>query len=102
MDIGKRIKQIRISKNMQSCELASKVGISNVYLSYIENGIKTPTIETLKKICDAMGITLAEFFRDEDNTLPIEYYELLESAKELSPKQLKILNQIIKLIKEQG
>ncbi|WP_422446618.1 helix-turn-helix domain-containing protein [Thermoanaerobacterium sp. DL9XJH110] len=100
MDIGERIKQIRISKNMQSNELANKVGISNVYLSYIEHGVKTPTIDTLRKICDALGITLAEFFRDTDNTFPMEYQELVENAKTLSPKQLKILNEIIKLIKE--
>ncbi|MCR4432401.1 MAG: helix-turn-helix domain-containing protein [Tepidanaerobacteraceae bacterium] len=100
MEIGKRIKQIRISKNMLSGELASKAGISNVYLSYIENGTKTPTIDTLKKICSAMGISLVEIFKEDDNEFNKEYHELLENAKGLSPKQLKILNQIIKLIKD--
>ena len=37
MDIGYRIKQIRSSKGLQGIQLAEKVGITNVYLSYIEN-----------------------------------------------------------------
>ncbi len=64
MDIGQRLKQIRTSKGLQGIQLAEKVGITNVYLSYLESGTKIPSIETLQKICDALGITLAEFFMD--------------------------------------
>ncbi len=100
MDIGYRIKQIRSSKGLQGIQLAEKVGITNVYLSYIENGSKTPTIDTLRKICDALGVTLAEFFAEDNKTLPAEYLELLENAKALSLKQLKILNDFLKTLKE--
>lgn len=100
MDIGSRIKQIRTLKGLQSIELAEKAGITNVYLSYIENGNKTPTIDTLRKICDALHITLAEFFVEDHKIVPAEYKELLENAKVLSPKQLKILNDFLKTLNE--
>lgn len=100
MDIGCRIKQIRSSKGLQGVRLAKKAGITNVYLSYIERGAKTPTIDTLRKICNALGVTLSEFFAEEDKTLPPEYRELLENAKSLSPEQLKILNDFLKTLKQ--
>ncbi len=37
-------------------ELAEKVGISNAYLSQIENGKRNPTIETLKNIARALDV----------------------------------------------
>lgn len=100
MDIGSRIKEIRLSKGMQSNELADKAGISNVYLSYIEHGNKTPALETLRKICDSLGVTLTDFFAVEDNTLPGEYRKLLENAKTLTPRQLNVLNELVELLKE--
>jgi len=100
MDIGQRLKQIRTSKGLQGIQLAEKVGITNVYLSYLESGTKIPSIETLQKICDALGITLAEFFMDENVNLPPEYQELLENVKVLSPKQLELLNEFLKTLRQ--
>ncbi len=100
MNIGHRIKQIRIAKGLQGIQLAEKAGITNVYLSYLESGTKIPSIVTLQKICDALGITLAEFFMDENANLPPEYKELLENVKVLSPKQLELLNEFLKTLKQ--
>lgn len=100
MNIGHRIKQIRIAKGLQGIQLAEKVGITNVYLSYLESGTKIPSVVTLQKICDALGITLAEFFADENTNLPPEYQELLENVKVLSPKQLELLNEFLKTLRQ--
>lgn len=99
MKIGERLKFLRISKNMQSNELAQRVGISNVYLSYIEHGTKIPTIDTLQKICEALGVSLSEFFSVQDSDLPPEYLETLQNLKVLTPEQLKILNDFLKTLK---
>lgn len=100
MDIGRRIKQIRLAKNIQSNELAEKIGITNVYLSYIEHGTKTPKLDTLQDICNALEVTLSEFFSSEEADIPLEYQELLHNAKSLSPKQLASLNEFLKTLKE--
>lgn len=70
MDIGKRIKNIRKGKNMQANVLAKKAFISQSYLSDIENGRTTPSLDKLTTICDALGITLAEFFGYESELTP--------------------------------
>ncbi|MDN5332140.1 MAG: hypothetical protein PWP45_1365 [Tepidanaerobacteraceae bacterium] len=101
MNIGKRLKEIRVRKNIKSSDLARKAGITNVYLSYIEAGEKTPTIETLKKICDALGITLAEFFSEEDEQIPPEISSLMKEVKNLTPEQAELLARFIQTLKDQ-
>lgn len=100
MNIGERIREIRLAKNIQSNVLADKAGITNVYLSYIEHGTKTPKFETLQEICNALGISLSQFFNTEDASLPLEYQELLQNAKVLSTEQLVSLNEFLKTLKK--
>lgn len=96
MNIGNRIKHIRNIKNISTYKLAEITGISQSVISKLENGSRRADIETIEKICNALGITLADFFNfDGERTNP-EYLELIKNAKDLSPEQLKILNDIIK------
>lgn len=61
MDVGKRITELKKQKNMSTNYLANKAGVSQSYLRDVELGKKNPTIE----ICDALGITLYNFFADD-------------------------------------
>lgn len=40
-------------------EVAERAGVDRTYVSILERGIKSPTVETLEKICAALG-TLPE------------------------------------------
>ncbi|WP_059031864.1 helix-turn-helix domain-containing protein [Tepidanaerobacter syntrophicus] len=100
MNIGTRIKVLRNKKGLTAMQLAEMVSISREHLSAVENGIKPISLTTLQKICDALGITLAEFFMDENVNLPPEYQELLENVKVLSPKQLELLNEFLKTLRQ--
>lgn len=52
-------------------EVAAKMGINRVNLNTAING--NPTIKTLQKIAEAIGVSVAEFFRDEiTDTQPSE------------------------------
>lgn len=55
MTIGERIKQARKDAKMTQRELAEKLKISYVGISQYERGIRTPKLDTLKKIADALG-----------------------------------------------
>jgi transcriptional regulator with XRE-family HTH domain len=76
--------------------LAIKAGLTQPVMNRIENGNRKADIETIEKICDALEITLTDFFNVNDQEMSPEYLELLKNAKELTPEQLKILNDIIK------
>ncbi len=60
--IGKRIQQLRKQARYTQESFAEKTGLSLSYVAMIEIGKKTPTIETLHKIAQALDCDLAEFF----------------------------------------
>lgn len=60
--MGKRIKTAR-SKRKLSLEMMSKnVGLNPSNLCYLENGKTDPHILTLKRIADALGMKVKDFF----------------------------------------
>ena len=58
MSVGKTIKELRKEKDLTQKELAYAVGITNVYLSMIENSIKTPSLKLLAKLSEVFGVPL--------------------------------------------
>ncbi len=57
MLIGKRIKELRIEKNMSQQELGELLGITKVSVCGYENGTRTPNLETFTAIADIFGTT---------------------------------------------
>jgi len=62
MGIGERIKTIRENKGLKQIELAEMAGISNSYLSDIEKGRTTPSIRTLTRLAEALGVEVGYIF----------------------------------------
>ncbi|WP_368490741.1 helix-turn-helix domain-containing protein [Clostridium sp. BJN0013] len=100
MNIGKKIKSLRLLNNYSTTKLSKEAGIAQSYLSDIESGKSNPTIEKLSKILDVFNISLAEFFTEDENiVLPREFKELLKDIKNLSPEQIQLLSQLVKNMK---
>lgn len=57
--VGSAIKQIRISQDLTLQVLAEKTSLSISYLSLLERGLTSPTINNLQKICQALSITMS-------------------------------------------
>ena len=97
MNIGKRIAFFRNKKHYTVNKLATLAGISQSYLRDVELGKKNPTVEVLSYVCDALNISLRDFFDDDTYTL-LTADPLLEKIYELTPEQrillLKFLNSI--------
>ena len=66
IEVGNRIRQLRQEKGVTVNKLANLAGISQSYLREIELGNKQPTIMYLSYICDALGVSLKDFFSEED------------------------------------
>ncbi len=60
IDIGDKIKNMRICKGMSQNTLAKKSGIAQSTLSYVESGCKQPKFETLQSVCRGLGIGVFE------------------------------------------
>jgi transcriptional regulator with XRE-family HTH domain len=77
--LGDNIKLIRKSKNLTLSQVANKSKISVGYLSDIEKNNKTnPTMDTLEKIADALGVSINEFLTS--NSFSIELLAALQNA----------------------
>ncbi len=64
--IGNKLKECRKRMGLTLKELAAKTGFSSPLLSKIENGLTLPSIPTLSKIADVLGVDLDYFFRKEE------------------------------------
>ena len=62
---GKRLKEIRKSKNITQEQLAEHVGIEPKQICRIENGTCFTTFEKLQKIAQTLDVEIYEFFRFE-------------------------------------
>jgi len=67
-NVGERIKYFRNKSGLTVNGLANKAGISQSYLRDIELGNKQPTVEYLEYICEALKISLVDFFDITEET----------------------------------
>jgi mannose-6-phosphate isomerase-like protein (cupin superfamily) len=67
-------------------ELARKSGVTNGLISQIEQNHSSPSVSSLKRILDAMPMSLAEFFADEEDSGKIFYRA--DELTELNPAKV--------------
>ena len=67
MDYGVRLRQMRKSKKFSIYRLHVITGLSQGHISELEKGKNQPTIETLQRLLTPMGISLAEFFNEDED-----------------------------------
>ena len=79
--IGIRIKETRNQQGISAEELAELANLSSVYISYIENAKRKPSLESLIKICNALGITLDELLYGNLLYNPTEYQTDIDLLK---------------------
>lgn len=65
MELGIKIKRLRLRNNLTQEELADRCELTKGYISQLENELTSPSIATLEDILNALGTTPAEFFSDE-------------------------------------
>ena len=65
MELGTKIKRLRLQNNLTQEELADRCELTKGYISQLENELTSPCIATLEDILNALGTTFADFFKDE-------------------------------------
>lgn len=64
MEIGSKLKRMRIQNGLTLEELASRCELTKGFLSQLERDLTSPSIATLADILEALGSSLSEFFSD--------------------------------------
>lgn len=88
MDIGHKIKQLRMLNGLTQEELADRSELSKGFISQLENDVTSPSIATLEDLLQCLGTTLSEFFSEEPQTQKVfgqdDYFE--KTDEELGSK----------------
>ena len=84
IDVGLRLKMVRLRFNLSQRALAKKAGVANASISLIESGSTSPSISALKRILAGFPMTLSEFFSDELPGVASEIFYQAESLTEIS------------------
>ena len=58
IEIGDRIRYFRRSKRWTQQELAARTGVTTAFIGYLERGEKKPSLETMVKLGEALGVGL--------------------------------------------
>jgi transcriptional regulator with XRE-family HTH domain len=65
--IGSKIREWRKERALTLEALARAVGLSTGYVSQVERGLANPSLETLKRLADAVGHTVGELFSESED-----------------------------------
>jgi transcriptional regulator with XRE-family HTH domain len=66
MNIGEKIKAIRVKKNLTQEELADRCELTKGFISQVERDLTSPSIATLVDILEGLGTNLKDFFNEEE------------------------------------
>lgn len=101
IDVLKRINELRINKGWTIYKLSEESGVSQSTLSNMFVRGTNPSISTLATICEALNISLSEFFAEDTKELNSEEIIFLSNYRKLTPQEKNIINSVIETILNQ-
>lgn len=111
MEIGSRIKELRMLKGLTQEELADRSELSKGFISQLERDLTSPSIATLEDLLQCLGVTVSDFFAGADKaqvTFSLEDYfekkdgELKNTIEWIIPNAQKNMMEPIRLTLEAG
>ena len=64
--VGEVIKQLRLAAKLTLADLSEGAEMSSAMLSRVENGMATASLDSLERICHALGVSLSDLFKQTD------------------------------------
>ena len=77
-DVGGRLRQLRLARGLSQRELARRAGVTNSTVSLIEQNSVSPSVSSLKKLLDALPVSISTFFAGEEPSAPQAFYRAEE------------------------
>jgi len=81
VNIGERLRELREARNISMRALAAKSGLSANALSMIERGRASPSVSTLYKLAEALGISITSFFGSDTQRTQIVFLKSDERTR---------------------
>ena len=89
-EFGANLRAVRRGKRMSQGDLATKADINRSYLSMIENGHSSPTIDVVSRLADALNVNIIVLLStlDEDGKVVVEASDNERAVKYLKTNRL--------------
>lgn len=97
--VRNRITELRLQKGIAEHRMSLDLGHSRSYMQSISAGRSLPSMTEFLAICDYLEVTPEDFF-DENCTNAYLFNQVKKEAKSLSDRDLALLLQIIKRMKQ--
>jgi transcriptional regulator with XRE-family HTH domain len=81
VNIGDRLRELREARNISMRALAARSGLSANALSMIERGRASPSVSTLYKLADALGISITSFFGSDSQRKQVVFLKADERSR---------------------
>ncbi len=65
MEIGEKVKRLRLSRGFTQEELAERADLTKGFISLLERDKTSPSIATLEQLLNVLGVSLKQFFSEE-------------------------------------
>ena len=65
VDVGERLRRLRRSRRATLRTVAERSGLSESFLSQVERGRSSASIESLRRVADALGVSMADLFEPD-------------------------------------
>lgn len=100
ISIGQRIKVIRKRRGLSQMALAELIEKTPAFLSYIENGSKSLSIDTLIQIANALNVPADELLQDNlENTILVSNHSFATIISDCSEYERRVLLEAITALK---
>ncbi|RDB41827.1 cupin domain-containing protein [Halomonas sp. DQ26W] len=74
LNVGTRLRELRKARKLSQRELAKRAGVTNSTISLIEQNSVSPSVSSLKKILDALPVSISAFFAGDEPAPPRTFY----------------------------
>jgi transcriptional regulator with XRE-family HTH domain len=81
VNIGDRLRELREARNISMRALATRSGLSANALSMIERGRASPSVSTLYKLADALGVSITSFFGSDTQRQQVAFLKADERRR---------------------
>lgn len=101
MDVLKKLEFLRDKNEWTNYRLAKNAGLSETTIANIYKRNNLPSLDTLETICKAFGLSLSQFFVEDNEELVAltqEQREMFDEWSGLTKEQKLFVNEFIKLL----
>lgn len=86
-NFSENLKKIRKEKGLSQKEVARRLGVSQPSYAQYERGVRSPKVETIERIADALEVPLTELLGDKNNRI-FKYFKMTRLNEQIDKNTL--------------